>query len=119
FHVTGVQTCALPILAEWTLDQYDANFYRTRKTARNPQAEGTALYPHTVRGGHWSAPAAALRSAARGQSVPEWKQRDPQIPKSDWWLTDASFVGFRIVRPAKQPTAAEIEAYFASPPPDY
>jgi hypothetical protein len=41
-----------------------------------------------------------------------WNQRDPQIPKSRWWLTDASFVGFRVVRPQKQPSAGEIEAFF-------
>ncbi|PPL01794.1 formylglycine-generating enzyme family protein [Parapedobacter indicus] len=106
-------------VAEWTLDQYVADFYRTRSDTKNPWAKATRLYPHAVRGGHWEAPAPALRSAARGQSRPEWKQRDPQIPKSDWWLTDASFVGFRIVRPLKQPTAAQIEAYFTSPLPDY
>ena len=30
--------------------------------------------------------------------------RDPQIPKSEWWHTDAPFVGFRVVRPAKTPS---------------
>lgn len=106
-------------VAEWTLDQYAADFYRIRAGIRNPWAKSTELYPHVVRGGHWAAPAEALRSAARGQSTPEWKRRDPQIPKSNWWLTDASFVGFRIVRPLKQPTAKEIEQYFAAPLPDY
>jgi len=27
-----------------------------------------------------------------------WNERDPQIPKSRWWLSDGPFVGFRIVR---------------------
>lgn len=106
-------------VAEWTLDQYVVDFYRTRTGTKNPWAKATILYPHVVRGGHWEAPAPAIRSAARGQSRPEWKQRDPQIPKSDWWLTDASFVGFRIVRPLKQPTTEQIEQYFMSPLPDY
>lgn len=26
-----------------------------------------------------------------------WNQSDPQIPKSTWWLSDCSFVGFRVV----------------------
>jgi hypothetical protein len=34
------------------------------------------------------------------------------------WFTDASFVGFRVVSPVKQPTKAEIEAYFKLPPDD-
>jgi hypothetical protein len=28
----------------------------------------------------------------------EWNRRDPQRPQSTWWLTDATFVGFRLVR---------------------
>ncbi|MBL8047472.1 MAG: SUMF1/EgtB/PvdO family nonheme iron enzyme [Chthonomonas sp.] len=26
-----------------------------------------------------------------------WQETDPQIPKSRWWLSDGSFVGFRVV----------------------
>ena len=39
-----------------------------------------------------------LRSAARRGSTEEWNRRDPQSPQSIWWHTDATFVGFRIVR---------------------
>ena len=28
-----------------------------------------------------------------------WKAQDPQLPKSIWYLTDAQFLGFRVVRP--------------------
>ena len=38
--------------------------------------------------------------------------RDPQIPKSKWWHTDAPFVGFRIVRPAKTPVEEEQKKYW-------
>ena len=27
--------------------------------------------------------------------------QDPQIPQSIWYLTDANFVGFRVVRPLR------------------
>lgn len=27
-----------------------------------------------------------------------WNERDPQLPKSKWWLSDGPFVGFRIAR---------------------
>lgn len=29
-----------------------------------------------------------------------WQMTDPQIPKSPWWLSDAPFVGIRLIRPA-------------------
>ena len=106
-------------VAEWTMDQYIPDYYQRGGGTKNPWAVPSALYPHTVRGGHWDVPADKLRSAARGKSAADWKQRDPQIPKSNWWLTDAAFVGFRVVRPAKQPTKEQIDSYFSDPIPDY
>lgn len=106
-------------VAEWTLDQYVSGFYATPGSrAKNPWAVPKTLYPRTVRGGSWDDDAEDLRCAARTASRAGWKQRDPQIPKSDWWNTDASFVGFRIVRPLKQPSPAEIAKYFATQPKD-
>jgi formylglycine-generating enzyme required for sulfatase activity len=86
-------------VAEWTLNRYDANFYRTLKS---PAVAPVLLpderrYPHVVRGGSWDDDAPVLRSAARRASEPDWSRRDPQTPKSIWWHTDAKFVGFRIV----------------------
>ena len=52
-----------------------------------------------------------LRSAARRGVEPEWSVQDPQRPQSIWWHTDATFVGFRIVRPldrARQPQGPEV-----------
>ena len=37
--------------------------------------------------------------------------QDPQIPQSIWYLTDADFVGFRVVRPLRTPTAEEAKRY--------
>jgi formylglycine-generating enzyme required for sulfatase activity len=34
---------------------------------------------------------------------PAWQASDPQIPKSQWWLADCGFVGFRVVRDAGEP----------------
>lgn len=102
---------------EWTLDQYLPDYY-TKKAAgeaKEPYAPVTELYPTSVRGGSWDDEASLARSAARVQSSPDWKILDPQLPKSEWWMTSASFVGFRLVRPAKTPTTAEIEAYYNPP----
>ncbi len=99
---------------EWTQDQYIEDYYKqvATKKATEPYAPTTALYPHSVRGGSWDDDPETLRSAARTPSAAAWKMLDPQSPKSDWWLTSASFVGFRVVRPLKTPGKEEIRAYY-------
>jgi formylglycine-generating enzyme required for sulfatase activity len=83
--------------AEWTRDLYDAGYY-AKSPADNPFNDpAKGLYPHVVRGGSWDDEPARLRSAARRSSVEAWSRRDPQNPKSLWWHTDATFVGFRVV----------------------
>jgi len=67
-----------------------------------------------VRGGSFDDEASRLRSAARRGSDPVWKMRDPQLPKSIWWFTDAKFVGFRIVRPLNVPPPEQLKAYWTS-----
>ena len=108
-------------VAEWTMDQYDPNYYAkfTKGTAVSPWLRPTKLYPHALRGGSWDDDPEALRSAARHFSKPVWKQRDPQMPKSQWWFTDAPFVGFRVVRPLKQPSPEEIAKYWLEPIKDF
>lgn len=39
-----------------------------------------------------------VNCAAKKVQTPAWNATDPQLPKSRWWLTDAPFVGFRLVR---------------------
>ncbi|MFD2968884.1 formylglycine-generating enzyme family protein [Sphingobacterium bambusae] len=105
-------------VAEWTYDQYHADFYQqfAGKVSENPVAVPTTLYPHSVRGGSFESQAPDLRAAARMASDPFWKQLDPQIPKSNWWFPEAPFVGLRLVRPAVKPTHAEIMAYYDKAP---
>ncbi len=104
-------------VAEWTLDQYDPDFYESMEgdVIKNPWSKPTALEPRTVKGGSYDDDPEVLRCAARMSSDPErWKRRDPQLPKSFWWNTDSPFVGFRIVKPAKKMTPEEIEAFWAA-----
>ncbi|NGM63823.1 formylglycine-generating enzyme family protein [Sphingobacterium sp. SGR-19] len=105
-------------VAEWTFDQYIPDYYKRfeNKTAKNPVAVPTELYPHSVRGGSFDSGAGQLRSAARMASDPIWKQLDPQIPKSNWWFPEAPFVGLRLVRPVNQPSPEEITAYYNQEP---
>lgn len=100
-------------VAEWTLDQYDKDYFKTiSKQTADPVIPPGSRYPKSVRGGGYLDQAVALRSSARSQSDPSWNKRDPQVPKSKWWLTDAMAVGFRLVRPLKAPTAAEANAFY-------
>jgi formylglycine-generating enzyme required for sulfatase activity len=92
---------------EWTLDQYKPY---TGEAAVSPRVKSTAPYPHAVRGGSWADGAEKCRCATRVPSDASWKQQDPQLPKSIWYHTDAQFLGFRLVRPAKVPSVEEMYA---------
>ncbi|WP_420604043.1 formylglycine-generating enzyme family protein [Flagellimonas sp.] len=101
-------------VAEWTLDAYSEDAYGKRKgkTTANPFKKPTKTYPRVVRGGSWKDSSDKLRSASRVYSEKRWKMRDPQIPKSKWWHTDATFVGFRVVRPYHTPSQKEQKIYW-------
>jgi formylglycine-generating enzyme required for sulfatase activity len=99
-------------VAEWVLDAHDKGFYATLGArATNPVCWPSEAYPHVVRGGSWDDDPERLRSAARRGSHKGWKIQDPQLPKSIWYLTDARFVGFRVVRPFVAPPRAEWARY--------
>jgi formylglycine-generating enzyme required for sulfatase activity len=93
-------------VAEWVLDHYNPRQYETYP--ENEPVVGPVNmpddkeYPYVVRGGSWDDDPEALRSAARRASNKEWSVQDPQRPQSIWWHTDATFVGFRVIRPYKE-----------------
>jgi formylglycine-generating enzyme required for sulfatase activity len=93
-------------VAEWCLDHYRKDYYATFPADRatlEPVLVPTAdRFGHVARGGSWADDAARLRSATRRGSDKTWIRRDPQRPQSIWWLTDADFVGFRVVRPLEE-----------------
>jgi formylglycine-generating enzyme required for sulfatase activity len=90
---------------EWTLDQYAPY---TAAPAVNPWIKSTAPYPHAVRGGAWHSDETRVACTVRVPSDPSWKRQDPQLPKSIWYMTDAQWLGFRLVRPARLPSAEEM-----------
>lgn len=95
-------------VSEWVLDHYDAHGY-----VRNDSPVFLDKYADAVvRGGNFQDDTTLVRATARQAADPVWNRRDPQIPKSIWWNADAPFVGFRIMRPAKQPTKEEIRSFF-------
>lgn len=108
-------------VAEWTMDQYHEDYYERigDGVAEAPLFLPDELYPRSLRGGSWQDSPAELRCANREGSIPRWKRRDPQLPKSRWWLTDAPFLGFRVVRPAEPPSKEEMEKYWIDAIEDY
>jgi formylglycine-generating enzyme required for sulfatase activity len=100
---------------EWCLDQYSPTAYQELPDGGNkdPWLRSTKPYPHVARGGHWDEEdVSMLRSAARRGSSREWKQQDPQLPKSIWYHTDAQWLGFRVVRPLEVPPPAELMKFW-------
>jgi formylglycine-generating enzyme required for sulfatase activity len=93
-------------VAEWCLDGYEPDAYAKRDTSkiltRPLSLQVMARFPNVVRGGSWVDEAKACRSAARKASERDWLRQDPQSPQSIWYLTDADFVGFRVVRAADE-----------------
>jgi formylglycine-generating enzyme required for sulfatase activity len=101
-------------VCEWTLDHYEE---QTAATATNSAPllfapPNLARYPKVLKGGSYADAGSMLKAAVRFKSDPSWNRRDPQIPKSRWWLTEAPWVGFRILRPFTQPSEAQINEFY-------
>jgi len=105
-------------VAEWTFDGYKADAYATLG-GDNPKLPGFAEYPHVARGGSWDDDVEMLRAASRRPSEASWKMRDPQLPKSKFYLTDAQFLGFRVVRDPMIPATPEELAKWWTTYPDF
>jgi formylglycine-generating enzyme required for sulfatase activity len=115
-------------VSEWVLDRYEPDFYAKFGTTE-PAIFPVCIpngdeYPRVARGGSWQDfpydpedPGAPLlhRSAARIFSSEDWKIQDPQLPQSKWYLTDAQFLGFRVVRPLTPPTQDQIKQFVLAP----
>jgi formylglycine-generating enzyme required for sulfatase activity len=93
-------------VAEWCLDHYSPDDYKKYAadplTVRPVRKPTPYKYSFVVRGGSWADDAPQCRSAARRGSDKSWLKRDPQRPQSIWWMTDADFVGFRVVRAVEE-----------------
>ncbi|MDP6721440.1 MAG: SUMF1/EgtB/PvdO family nonheme iron enzyme, partial [Pirellulaceae bacterium] len=101
-------------VAEWCLDSYKPDAYLLAKgrVATDPLIKPTTRYPRVVRGGSWVSEPAMLRSAARWYSSEDWNANDGALPKSIWTERDAPWVGFRVVRPLKEPSPQQQKIYW-------
>lgn len=95
-------------VAEWTVGQYSEDGFGWM--GKGPVKAVDAVQwpelssPCVVRGGSWEMDPPDLRSAVRlGSEDEEWKEEDPNFPKSPWWFTSdpARGVGFRLFRSYK------------------
>ena len=53
---------------------------------------------HVLRGGSFMSKQVDVHCLARSVFESAWQVSDPEDPKSKWWLSDAAFAGFRVVR---------------------
>ena len=85
-------------VSEWVADSYDDNIFKSNKLKKDPFIFSESKYPKVYRGGSWNDEPSSLLTHKRFYSDNSLQKRDPQIPKSQWWNTDAPNIGFRIVR---------------------
>jgi len=84
---------------EFCSDWYADNAYEKINDENNTDPIGPISgTEHVIRGGSYKDNAGKLRSASREHTRnDDWLRTDPQIPKSIWWYSDCSWVGFRVV----------------------
>ena len=91
---------------EWCLDLNDPNFrkkFGVDKPFENVfNPPGDKKWGHVVKGGSWADKPDRVRSAARRVSDVSWMKKDPQLPKSIWWLTEMDMIGFRVCLPVEE-----------------
>lgn len=91
---------------EWVSDFYGPEAYSETSRgvpAVDPQGPSSGRI-HGARGGDYDSFPEELRCAARAYQMPEWRDLDPQLPKSQWWLPFMDIIGFRVVRSVEQAT---------------
>jgi formylglycine-generating enzyme required for sulfatase activity len=108
-------------VAEWVVDELLTDGYARQAALPQPVPVAASivwperLYPRVLRGGAYYDEPAQCRSGSRRGSRdsggtpedPDWKDVDPNLPKSPWWYTEAPAlgVGLRVVRPLAVPEA--------------
>ena len=110
-------------VCEWVMDQYDKKAYKDFAGGKVDAPFVTPKKPLSVygmfneisRGGSCAHEAKDCRSAKRIVSDKSWKEHDPQFPQSIWWMTEAPYVGFRVIRPLTPPTAEEAKLFEPDP----
>lgn len=85
-------------VSEFCSDWYSPDaFSQLTNGTLNPQGPISGKY-HVVKGGSFKSLPAQVRCAQRDFADEEaYRKTDPQIPKSIWWYSDCTDIGFRVV----------------------
>ncbi len=87
---------------EFCMDRYQPDAYVGIGVADSSLGDPTGPSEgseHVVRGGSFKSDVLELRCGARDRTRHDtWLRTDPQTPKSVWWYSDCTDVGFRVVR---------------------
>lgn len=105
-------------VAEWVIGHYTGDSYEQMSKGKFPLMVIPAKGPlHSIaRGGSCDHLPEECDSSIRIIHNNKWKEQDPQNPQSIWWVTEAPFVGFRVVRPLDPPeTEEEFKLYDPDP----
>ncbi|HEX8914732.1 MAG TPA: formylglycine-generating enzyme family protein, partial [Humisphaera sp.] len=100
-------------VAEIVIDQFDPDWYKSLAAKGGVVKWQDAIrwpdkqYPRIAKGGGYESDAEACRVATRQRISVAQNAQDPQVPKSPYWWTEGFSIGFRVVSPVKEPTAAE------------
>lgn len=84
--------------AEYCLDWYAEDAYdKLPAGAVDPKGPATGE-EHVIRGGSFRSEIGEVRSASRDfTKSTAWMKTDPQMPKSIWWLSDCTYISFRVI----------------------
>jgi formylglycine-generating enzyme required for sulfatase activity len=88
---------------EWVHDFYNPKAYSEQSSSNpveNPEGPDSGRV-HVARGGDYNSFPEELRCSSRAFQMPDWRDLDPQIPKSKWWLPFMDIIGFRVARSAE------------------
>lgn len=66
-----------------------------------PEDENGDEWP-ILRGGSFASPKAKVNGNSPQPQLFIWHEREPQRPRSQWWLCDGPFTGFRVMRHASR-----------------
>lgn len=85
-------------VAEFCSDWYSPDAYKNLQDGATDPKGPVSGEEHVVRGGSFKSEPEDVRCASRSftQST-AWMKTDPQMPKSIWWYSDCTYVGFRVV----------------------
>ncbi len=84
--------------AEYCSDWYAEDAYQSLVDGTTDPKGPASGNERVIRGGSFRSQAGDVRSASRDYTkTDDWLKTDPQMPKSEWWLSDCNFISFRVV----------------------